>query len=149
MALKRNSKINFPKWPIYDKEDINALLSVIKSGNWWCGFPGAHEGENLWLFQEEFAKFQEAENCVAVSNGTVAIESALISLDVGLGDEVIVSDYTFVASASAIIAANAVPIFCDIHPQTFVMNVEKVEKLITKRTKAIIPVHLGGNAVEM
>ncbi|MFX0179203.1 MAG: DegT/DnrJ/EryC1/StrS family aminotransferase [Candidatus Hodarchaeota archaeon] len=149
MSPRQNSKKNFPKWPIYDEEDINALLNVIKSRNWWCGFPGAHEGENVWLFQEEFAKFQEAEYCVAVSNGTVAIESALISLNVGLGDEVIVSDYTFVASASAIIAANAVPIFCDIHPKTFVMNVNEIEKLITERTKAIIPVHLGGNAVEM
>ncbi|MFX1267358.1 MAG: DegT/DnrJ/EryC1/StrS family aminotransferase [Promethearchaeota archaeon] len=149
MSLKQNSTKNFPKWPIYDEEDINALLNVIKSGNWWCGFPGVHEGENVWLFQEEFAEFQEANYSIAVSNGTVAIESALVSLDVGLGDEVIVSDYTFVASASAIIAANAVPIFCDIHPKTFVMNVDEVEKLITKRTKAIIPVHLGGNAVEM
>lgn len=149
MSFKQDNKHSFPKWPIYDEKDINALLSVIKSGNWWCGSPGFQEGKNLWAFQEEFAKFQEATYSIAVSNGTVAIESALMALDVGLGDEVIVSDYTFVASASAVIAVNAVPIFCDINPQTFVMDVDKIENLVTERTKAIIPVHLGGNPVEM
>lgn len=149
MSFKKNEKINFPKWPIYDENEVNNLTNVIKSGDWWCGFPGMHEGEQVWRFQEEFAKFQEANHCIAVFNGTVAIESALIALDIGLGDEVIVSDYTFVASASAVIATNAVPIFCDINPETLVMDVSKIENLITKRTKAIIPVHLGGNPVEM
>jgi len=149
MSYKQDSKNIFPEWPIYDSNEINALVDVIKSGNWWCGFPGAHQGENVWKFQEEFAKLQEAKNCIAVCNGTVAIESALSALEIGLGDEVIVSDYTFVASASAVVAANAIPIFCDIHPETLVMDVNKVESLITKRTKAIIPVHLGGNPVEL
>jgi len=149
MSFEQDAKKNFPKWPIYDNNEIKALESVIKSGNWWCGAPGIHEGENVWKFQEEFAKFQGAEYCIAVFNGTVAIEAALMALNVGLGDEVIVSDYTFVASASAVIATNAVPIFCDVNPETFVMDVNQVEKLITKRTKAIIPVHLGGNPVEM
>ncbi len=72
-----------------------------------------------------------------------------MALGIGMGDEVIVSDYTSVASASSIIATNAVPIFCDIDPKTFVMDVNKIEPLITKRTKAILPVHLGGNPVEM
>lgn len=84
-----------------------------------------------------------------MANGTVAIEAALLALGIGFGDEVIVSDYTFVASASAVVATNAVPIFCDIDPESFVMDVDKIEDLITERTKAIIPVHLGGNAVEM
>jgi dTDP-4-amino-4,6-dideoxygalactose transaminase len=79
----------------------------------------------------------------------VAIESALYALGVGLGDEVIVSDYTFVASASAVVATNAIPIFCDINPETLVMDVNKLDELVTDRTKAIIPVHLGGNPVEM
>ena len=72
-----------------------------------------------------------------------------MALGIGLGDEVIVSDFTFVASASAVVATNAVPILCDIDPDTLVMDVDKIEKLITKRTRAIIPVHLGGNPVEM
>lgn len=149
MSFKQEAKENFPEWPIYDNKEVEALEKVIKSGNWWCGSPGVHQGENVWKFQEEFAKLQGARYCIAVFNGTVAIETALLALGIGLGDEVIVSDYTFVASASAVVATNAVPIFCDIDPETLVMDVNKVESLITKRTRAIIPVHLGGNPVEM
>jgi dTDP-4-amino-4,6-dideoxygalactose transaminase len=149
MAFKQEARKFYPKWPIYDDKEINALTEVIKSGEWWCGAPGAHQGNNVWAFQEEFAQLQGSEYCVAVCNGTVAIEAALMALDVGFGDEVIVSDYTFVASASAVIATNAVPIFCDIDPNTLVMDVNKVGELITERTKAIIPVHLGGNPVNM
>jgi dTDP-4-amino-4,6-dideoxygalactose transaminase len=139
----------FPVWPLWDGDDLEAVSSVIRSGNWWCGSPVDRAGKNVWDFQEEFARFQEARHCIAVSNGTVALETVLLALDVGMGDEVIVSDYTFVASASAIVAVNAVPIFCDINPKTLVMDIDKVEPLITPRTKAIIAVHLGGNPVEM
>jgi dTDP-4-amino-4,6-dideoxygalactose transaminase len=149
LSFKQEARKFYPKWPIYDEKEINALAEVIKSGEWWCGAPGAHQGNNVWAFQEEFAQLQGSEYCVAVCNGTVAIEASLMALDVGLGDEVIVSDYTFVASASAVIATNAVPIFCDINPDTLVMDVDKVEELVTERTKAIIPVHLGGNPVDM
>jgi len=149
MSFKQEAKKSFPEWPIYGDEEIKALTRVIKSGKWWCGSPGVHQGENVWKFQEEFAKFQSAKHCIAVFNGTVAIEVPLLALGIGLGDEVIVSDYTFVASASAVVATNAVPIFCDIDPDTLVMDVDKVEGLITDRTKAIISVHLGGNPVEM
>lgn len=139
----------FPNWPIWDHTDVRAVEDVVRSNNWWCGAPLDHAGENVWEFQKEFAVFQEAKHCIAVANGTVAIEVVLLALDVGLGDEVIVPDYTFVATASAVIAANAVPIFCDIDPETLVMDVSKVESLITPRTKAIIAVHLGGNPVDM
>lgn len=149
MAFEQEAKKNFPEWPIYDDDEVKALDNVIRSGKWWCGAPGVHKGENVWAFQEEFAKFQESKYCIASFNGTVVIETALLALGVGMGDEVIVSDYTFVASASAVIATNAVPILCDIDPETLVMDVNKVEHLITKRTKAIVPVHLGGNPVEM
>lgn len=149
MAFEQDAKKNFPEWPIYDDEEVNALAEVIKSGKWWIGAPGVHQGENVWKFQDEFAKFHEAKHCVATFNGTVSIELALLSFGVGLGDEVIVSDYTFVASGSAVVATNAVPIFCDINPETLVMDVDKMESLITGKTKAIVPVHLGGNPVEM
>ena len=149
MSFKQDAKENFPDWPIYDNSEIKALENVIKSKKWWIGAPDVHKGENVWKFQEEFAKFQGSKHCIAVFNGTVAIEVPLLALGVGLGDEVIVSDYTFVASASAVVATNAVPIFCDIDPDTLVMDVNKVEDLITDRTKAIIPVHLAGNPVEM
>ena len=132
MSLKKKFIEEFPKWPIFDNKEMEAVSSVIKSGKWWCGSPGTHQGEYVWKFQEEFAKFQEAKFCVAVFNGTVAIEIALLALGIGLGDEVIVSDFTFVASASAVVATNAIPIFCDINPETLVMDVNKVEALISE-----------------
>jgi 3-amino-5-hydroxybenzoate synthase len=149
MSHQKRSDYRFPSWPIFDEHEEKILSKVIRSGKWWCGAPNAHEGKFVWQFQEEFAKFQNAKYCIAVSNGTVAIESALFALGIGLGDEVIVSDYTFFASASAVIANNAVPIFCDVNPETFVMDVDKLDDLITDRTKAVIPVHLGGNPVEI
>ncbi len=149
MAFEQKAKQNFPHWPIWDDDDIKAVMDVVKSGNWWIGAPAVHKGENAWLLEKEFAKFHEAKHCLCAANGTVTLEACLGALGVGLGDEVIVSDYTFVATGTAVVASNAVPIFCDIDPETHVMDVNKVEQLITPRTKAIIPVHLGGNPVAM
>jgi dTDP-4-amino-4,6-dideoxygalactose transaminase len=146
---EKKGKAKFPDWPIWSRDDLDCVEGVIRSGNWWAGAPSAHAGKNVWAFQKEFASFQESKHCLAVCNGTVAIEVALMGLGIGLGDEVIVSDYTFVASASAVIATNAVPIFCDIDPETFVMDVDKLENLISERTRAIVAVHLGGNPVDM
>ncbi len=149
MAFEQSAKKNFPHWPIWDDDDIKAVTDVVKSGKWWIGAPAVHKGENAWKLEEEFAKFHEAKHCLCAANGTVTLEACLGAFGVGLGDEVIVSDYTFVATGTAVVASNAVPIFCDIDPETLVMDVDKVEKLITPRTKAIIPVHLGGNPVAM
>ncbi len=149
MASEREKKPHFQQWPIWDEEEIKAVQDVIRSDNWWCGAPADQTGKHVWAFQKEFAGSQEARHCIAVSNGTVAIETALIALNVGMGDEVIVPDYTFVASASAVVATNAIPIFCDINSDTFIMDVDKVQSLITPRTRAIVAVHLGGNPVEM
>jgi len=147
--MLEREKGKFPGWPVWSEDEINAVKNVVRSGKWWCGAPEDKAGENVWEFQKEFADFQEAKHCIAVANGTVAIEAVLLAMDIGLGDEVILSDYTFFASASAVVAVNAVPIFCDIRPDTFLMDVQKVESLITPRTKAIIAVHLAGNPVEM
>ncbi|MHA1340414.1 MAG: DegT/DnrJ/EryC1/StrS family aminotransferase [Promethearchaeota archaeon] len=151
MAFKDQDDIRkkYPKWPQYDEEDINAVVNVIKSGNWWIGAPGCKIGMNAWLFQEEFARFQESKHAFACTNGTHAIEIALAALGIGLGDEVIVPVTSFVATATAVVALNAVPIFCDVHPETFNIDHRKIEELITERTKAIIPVHLGGMPCQM
>jgi dTDP-4-amino-4,6-dideoxygalactose transaminase len=134
----------FPAWPQLDNKDYEMVKEVLDSGQLWCGAPKSPCGNNVWEFQKEFAQFQGAKHCLAVTNGTHAIEVALLALDVGLGDEVIVSDYTFVASASAVMAVNAVPILCDINPLTHNMDETKIESLITPRTRAIIAVHLAG-----
>jgi dTDP-4-amino-4,6-dideoxygalactose transaminase len=120
------------------------VKAVLDSKQLWCGAPGTHKGEFVWKFQEQFADFLGAKYCFAVTNGTHAIEVALQALNIGLGDEVIVPDYTFVATGSAVVAVNAVPIFCDAHPETFNIDENKIEALITERTKAIVCVHLGG-----
>jgi dTDP-4-amino-4,6-dideoxygalactose transaminase len=147
--VKKKRKPKFPGWPVWDREEIQSVSQALRSGQWWAGAPTAQAGKNIWEFQKEFAAFQESKHCIAVANGTVAIEAVLMSLGIGMGDEVIVPDYTFVASASAVIAVNAVPIFCDIDPETLVMDVSQVETLISERTRAIVAVHLGGNPVDM
>ncbi len=141
--------IEFQKWPIWDKEDVDAVKKVVESGKWWCGAPEDHAGEEVWKFNEEFAEFQEVKHAWACTNGTHALEIALRALDIGKGDEVIVSDWTFYATGSSVASIGAVPIFCDIHPETFLMDPTNLEGLITDRTKAIIPVHLGGMPCEM
>ncbi|MCP4762399.1 MAG: DegT/DnrJ/EryC1/StrS family aminotransferase [archaeon] len=151
MAFKDQDEIRekYPEWPQYDEDDIKAVTEVVKSGKWWIGAPSTHIGDNGWKFQEEYAKFQESKYAFACTNGTHAIEIALLALDIGLGDEVIVPVTSFVASASAIVATNAVPIFCDVDSDTFNIDAEKIEPLINDRTKAIVVVHLGGMACDM
>ncbi|MHA1561056.1 MAG: DegT/DnrJ/EryC1/StrS family aminotransferase [Promethearchaeota archaeon] len=139
----------FREWPIWTDEDVEAVADVVRTGQWWCGAPESHAGEQVWKFQEEFAKFQEVNHAFACTNGTHAIEIALMALGIGIGDEVIVSDWTFLASGSAVVSVNAVPIFCDIDTETFLMDPEILESLVTERTKAIICVHLGGMPCEM
>ena len=143
------TKPTFAEWPIWDETDVNAVAAVIKSGQWWCGAPEDHKGLNVWKFNEEFAKFLDVKHAWACTNGTHAIEIALMALGIGAGDEVIVSDWTFLASGSAVVAVNAVPIFCDIDPETFLIDPEKIKPLITERTKGIICVHLGGMPCDM
>ncbi len=139
----------FPKWPQWDEEDLENVNQVIKSGQWWAGAPAHHSGENVWEFQKEYAQFCESKFAFAVTNGTHALEIALLALDIGLGDEVILPDMTFYASASSVILTNAVPIFAEISPETFNIDENKIERLITERTKAILVVHLGGMPTRM
>ena len=139
----------FQEWPIWTEDDVEAVANVIRSGKWWCGAPMDHAGEQVWKFQDEFANFLGVKHSFACTNGTHAIEIALMALEIGSGDEVIVSDWTFLASGSAVVAVNAVPIFCDIDPKTFLMDPNLLESLINERTKAIICVHLGGMPCEM
>ncbi|MHA1997178.1 MAG: DegT/DnrJ/EryC1/StrS family aminotransferase, partial [Promethearchaeota archaeon] len=149
MAFEQDARKNFPEWPQFDEDDYEIVKSVLDSKELWCGAPGTHKGENVWAFQDEFSRFVESKHAILVTNGTHAIEVALMALGIGLGDEVIVSDYTFVASGSAVIGVNAVPVFCDIRADTFNMDESLVEDLITDKTKAIVAVHLGGMPCDM
>lgn len=125
-----------------DEEIKKAVLEVIDSG-WYV------KGENAKLLEEEFARFCQAKHGVSVSSGTAALFLALKALGIGNGDEVIVPSFTFIATASPVILTGAKPVFADIDENTYTMKPDETEKLITSRTKAIMPVHLYGHPAEM
>ncbi len=106
-------------------------------------------GPNLQAFEEEFAAFSGAEHAVGVAEGTMALQLALMACGVGPGDEVITVAHTFMATTEAIMLVGATPVFVDIDPQTYTMDVSAVEAQITPHTRAIIPVHLYGQPVDM
>ena len=149
----------FPPWPAFDENEEKALLEVLRSGNWWRYSHGeavepqaAEAGQPRSMvveFQRAFAKSQGAKYGIACANGTAALEVTLKALGVGPGDEVIVPPYTFIATATAPLAVNSVPIFADIDYETFNIDPRRVEEAITPRTKAIIPVHFAGQAADM
>lgn len=133
LALKGGEPVRkepFPEWPVCDQQELEAVTSVIKSGNWFRA-----RGHMVDDFEAEFAQFQKASYAIAVTNGSHAIEVALAALGIGPGDEVIVPDYTSMATAAAVLYSNAVPIFVDVDEKTFCIDPKKVEDAITERTK--------------
>ena len=134
---------SFPSWPQYDGKEVEALKKVLYSGVWGT------LGSEADRFCEKFAGYQNARYGVAVTNGTVSLEVILRALGIGPGDEVIVPPYTFNATASAVLFVGAAPVFADIDINTFDIDANKIEEVITPRTKAIIPVHIGGRACDM
>ncbi len=136
----------FPKWPPYDRSEERYLLDAFRSHN-WGGFPAPNKYARL--FAEKFASYHKAKYGICAANGTVTLEVALRAAGVTAGDEVIVPALTWTATALAAVYINAIPVFADIDPETYCIDPEDIEKKITKRTKAIIPVHLGSNIADM
>ncbi len=134
----------FPIWPHYDEAEERALKQVLESRIWWRT-PGTKTLE----FERAFAKFHGARHGIAVTNGTAALEVAMAGLGIGAGDEVILPDFTFVATASAVLFANALPVLVDVDPGTYCINPDLVEEAITPRTKAVIAVHMGGHPADL
>ncbi len=108
---------SFPRWPCWNHEEVEAVQAVVASGRW-----GAQQGGEVHRFEDEFAAYQEAAHGIAVTNGTVALKLALTAAGVGLGDEVIMPGYTFVATATAALEIGAVPVFADIDPHTYTLD---------------------------
>lgn len=106
-------------------------------------------GENVQQLEKDFAAFSGAAHGIGVSDGTSALSIILRAMDIGPGDEVITVSHTFIATAEAIVLVGATPVFVDIDPATYLMDVSQVEAKITPRTKAILPVHLYGQTVDM
>lgn len=147
----------FPSWPIYDESEERAVLEVLRSGEWWrnsqgesaLSHPENQSCSQVARFQQAFARFQGARYGIACANGTAALEIVLKASGVGPGDEVIVPPYTFIATATAPLAINATPVFCDIEYDTFNLDPGRFEEAITPRTKAVIPVHFAGLPADM
>jgi dTDP-4-amino-4,6-dideoxygalactose transaminase len=134
-------------WPIHGETERANLLEVLESGHWWRG--GEAEESMVARFEQGFAAFQGAKYGVAITNGTQAIECALKAIGVKPGDEVICPAATFVATATACILVNAIPIVVDIDPANYQISPAAIEAAITERTVGIIPVHYGGYPVDM
>lgn len=134
----------FPAWPQPVPEDEQAILEVLRSGAW-----GSTHGNQVAEFEAEFAAAQGAKHAIALSNGTLALAAALRAAGVGVGDEVIVPPYTFIATAAAPLFVGAIPVFADVDPRTHLLDPAAVEAAITERTKAVIPVHLAGNVADL
>jgi dTDP-4-amino-4,6-dideoxygalactose transaminase len=136
----------YPEWPVFDERDTEAVSAVIRSGR-WGGYP--YPGPETVEFLRRFVEMQGGGYGIAAANGTVTMEVALRASDIGWGDEVIVPAYTFQATAAAPMAAGAIPVIADIDFETYCIDPKAVEALITPRTRAIIPVHLGAQMADM
>jgi len=128
--------------PNIGEEEARAVYEVVRSG--WI-----NEGEKVREFEDRVKDLVGTEYAVAFFNGTVALHSILLAYGIGKGDEVIVPSMTFISTATSVLHANATPIFSDIDPETFNIDPNDIEKRITPRTKAIMPVHYGGQSADM
>lgn len=141
---KRTKQKEFPAWPQYDDTERKAVDEVLQSRIWW-----RTPGTKTLAFEQAFAKFHGAKHGIAVTNGTAALEVTIAALGIGPGDEVIVPDFTFVATASAVLCAGAMPVMVDVSPDTHCLDPQLTEAAISPRTKTIIAVHMGGNPADL
>jgi dTDP-4-amino-4,6-dideoxygalactose transaminase len=134
----------FTRWPIFDKTEEAGLLRTLRSGKW-----GRLQGNEVSQFENQFAADHGCKFGIAVVNGTVSLRIALLAAGIQAEDEVIVPPYTFFSTASAVVEANAIPVFADVDIDTFNISPKAIEAAITPRTKAIIPVHFAGQPADM
>ncbi len=141
-ALLGGTKIRasaWPEWPVFGREEEEALAKVLRSKVW-----NRSSGKVVAAWEDAYAKLTGAKACLATANGTSSLLISLSALGIGAGDEVIVPPYTFVATVNAVLMLNAIPVFVDTDRETFQIDAKKIEASITKRTAAIVPVHMGG-----
>lgn len=131
---------NFPNWPIFNQVEEKALTDVLKSSQW-----GRLGGKIMPQFETAYAQLLGAGNCLGVSSGTSALYTILGALDLGPGDEVLIPVYTFIATYNVVVLNYALPVFVDTDIESFQIDSTKVEAAITKQTKALMPVHIGGS----
>jgi dTDP-4-amino-4,6-dideoxygalactose transaminase len=136
----------FPAWPRYLPADAQRLQQVLESRHW-----GGYPLPSRWCgeFADRFAAMHGAKYGLCVANGTIALVTALQAAGLRFGDEVIVPAYTWDGTATAVLFAGGVPVFADVHPDTYCLDVESARKAITPRTRVILPVHLAMRFAEM
>lgn len=135
---------NFSHWPSFTREEADAVSRVLLSNNvnYWTG-------EECRQFEREFAEWSRCAHAVALANGTLALEIALRALDIGPGDEVVVTPRSFLASASCVVSVGARPVFADVDPDSQNITAETIRAVLTPRTRAVVCVHLAGWPCDM
>lgn len=133
------------EWPLTDATDEKALLDVLRSGKWGRTSGGPRNRE----FEAVFAQRMQAKHCIATSSGTTALLTALGALNIGPGDEVVLSPYTFVATFNVITASFALPVFADTDPASFQVDPATIASVLTPATRLLLPVHIAGTACDL
>jgi len=152
LALKGGTPVRtapYPGWPRGGAEEKRWLNKALQSGRWFAGLQGDDPEALGTLFGKRFADLHAARHALPVANGSVAIEMALRALGIRPGDEVIVPPYTFISTVTSVLMVGAVPVFADIHPQSYCLDPEDVQRRIGPYTRVIIPVHLAGHMADM
>ncbi|MEY3739584.1 MAG: hypothetical protein RLZZ192_259, partial [Pseudomonadota bacterium] len=134
----------FSPWPSFTEQEAESIRRVLLSNkvNYWTG-------TECREFEKEFASWCGTKYAIALANGTVALDLALKALDIGPGDEVIVTPRSFIASVSCVVNAGAIPVFADVDRETGNLSAQTIERVITSNTKAVICVHLAGWPCDM
>ena len=141
---KKVREASFPPWPYFDETEREALNRVLDSRNWW-----ANQGKEVKEFEKEWSQYTNSEASFAVTNGTHTLEVIFLALGIGDGDEVIVADWSFLATISTILTVNAIPKIVDVDPLTGTIDVKQAEAAISRKTKAIVCVHVAGSMSDM
>jgi dTDP-4-amino-4,6-dideoxygalactose transaminase len=134
----------FPSWPQHDAEERRLLHEVLDSGRWW-----ATQGTKVREFERRWGDLHGTDPAIAVTNGSHAIEVALLGLGIGAGDEVIVPAWTFVATAASVLMVGALPVLVDVDPDTGCIDPDAAEAAMSAKTAAIIAVHIAGHPADM
>lgn len=133
--------------PIVGREEISAVTSVLRNGALTSA--ASQGGKHVQLFEKRASSFTKSKYAVAVNSGTAALQAALLALDIKRGDEVLLPSFTFVATANAVMSVGAKPVFVDIRKGDYTIDPLDCSRKISKKTKAIIPVHLYGNVADV
>ena len=144
LAARKSARRPFPPGRYRANWKKEALIETLRSGKWYRG-----AGQHAKKFEEAYQTLTGAKHCLATANGTSALYVSLNAIGVEPGDEVIVPPYTFIATVNVVLRQHALPVFVDTDVNTFQIDAKKVEAAISPRTKAMIPVHLGGAAFDV